>query len=71
MNPFGLIFIAMGSFVLIGAIGNWEWFMNHRKAKLVVKILTRKGARIFYGILGSVLIAFGVLILTSVIAMKN
>ena len=52
MNPEGLILIAIGAFTLAAAIGNWNWFMNNRKARLIVKIFTRNGARYFYGFLG-------------------
>ena len=52
MNASGLVFMAAGAFSMLGAICNWDWFMNARKARFMVKILTRNGARLFYGILG-------------------
>ena len=61
MNPIGLIFVAGGAFSILGAICNWEWFMNARKAKFIVKVFTRNGARIFYGLLGLALVILGVL----------
>ncbi|MEM8780999.1 MAG: immunity 17 family protein [Cyanobacteria bacterium P01_G01_bin.49] len=58
----GLLVIAGGIFALCGAILNWDWYMNHRKARFFVKIFGRTGARIFYGILGVGLIILGGLI---------
>ncbi len=71
MNPLGLIFIAAGAFSMLGAICNWEWFMNARKARFVVKILTRDGARIFYGALGLAIAVLGVLGTVGVIDMSS
>lgn len=61
MNPIGLFFVAVGAFSMLGAICNWEWFMNARKARFMVRILTRSGARIFCGILGLAFVVLGVL----------
>ncbi len=61
MNFIGLIFIIMGVFSFIGGIFNWDWFMNTWKSRLLVKTFTRKGARIFYCILGMALFVGGVL----------
>jgi small neutral amino acid transporter SnatA (MarC family) len=63
----GLIVIAMGLFSLLGAILDWDWYMNHRKARFIVKILGRKGARIFYAILGLGLIVLGVLLALGIV----
>ncbi len=71
MNPLGLIFVAAGVFSVLGAICNWDWFMNARKARFVVKILTRNGARIFYGALGIVIAALGVLGTIGIIDMSS
>ena len=60
MNPGALTFIAAGTFTMLGAIFNWDFFMNSGKAKFWVKILTRNGARIFFGLLGLALFALGV-----------
>ena len=71
MNPLGLIFIAAGAFSMLGAICNWEWFMNARKARFVVKILTRDGARIFYGALGLAIAVLGVLSTVGIVDMSS
>ena len=56
---------------MLGAICNWEWFMNARKARFVVKILTRDGARIFYGALGLVITVLGVLGTMGIVDMSS
>ena len=71
MNPLGLLLIAGGAFSMLGAICNWDWFMNARKARFVVKIFTRGGARIFYGALGLAIAVLGVLDTVGVIDMSS
>lgn len=61
MNPFGLLFAGAGVFTLVAAMRDWDWFMNARKARFMVALLTRTGARIFYGALGLALLVLGVL----------
>lgn len=68
MNYGGLVFAAAGVFALVCAAMNFDWFMEHRRARLLVKALSRTGARIFYGALGLALIAFGALNFLGVIA---
>lgn len=41
--------------------------MNNHKAKFFVKVFGRTGARIFYGLLGSVIVAVGALMAAGVI----
>lgn len=68
MNPVGLAFlIGGGAFGIVGACYNWDWFMNHRKARCIVALFGRQGARIFYAILGAALIAIGILFALGVI----
>jgi len=71
MNPVGLIFVAAGAFSVAGAIFDREWFMNSRKARFMVKILTRNGTRLFYGALGLGLVLLGVLGTMGIIDMSN
>ncbi len=58
---FSVILIVAGLFSLGGAYYNWGWFMNHRKVRFFIKIMGRKGVRIFYGILGVGMILLGIL----------
>lgn len=59
MNPWGLFFFAVGLFALCGAGFNWDWFMEHRKARFVSSVFGRTGARIFYALLGTFLLGIG------------
>ena len=60
MNLLGLLFVGAGLFAMAGTLFNWDWFMNHPKARFMVRILTRKGARIFYSCLGLGLFIYGI-----------
>lgn len=62
MNPIGLLLVAAGIFSVCGAVLDWDFFMNSRRAWLLVKILGRNGARVFYALLGAAIAVFGVLI---------
>jgi hypothetical protein len=57
-----LLFGGAGLFTIAGAIFNWDWFMNDYRARFFVKIFGRDGARIFYVILGLVIIVLGVFV---------
>ena len=56
---YGIFFVLVGLFSILGAIKNWDFFMNNRKAYIWVKLFGRNGARIFYGILGFVIAIIG------------
>lgn len=56
---YGIFFVLAGLFAILGAIKNWDFFMNNRKAYIWVKLFGRNGARIFYGILGFVIAIIG------------
>jgi hypothetical protein len=67
----GLLFVAIGLFAICGAACDWEWFMNHRKARLFVAAFTRAGARIFYILLGGGLTTLGVLLALGILQSKE
>ncbi len=67
MNPVGLVLIAGGAFALCGAGFNWDWFMDHPKARFFSGIFGRTGARLFYGLLGVGLVVLGGLFVIGVI----
>ena len=60
-EPLGLLLVAAGLFSITGGLFNWEWFMNSRKARGVVKLLGRNGARVFYCFLGLAITILGLL----------
>ncbi len=61
----GLLIMAAGGFSIAGAVGDWDFFMHNRKARIWVALLGRGGARVFYGILGSALMVGGLVALAS------
>ena len=61
MEIYQLFYIFGGFFTLLAARSDWNWFWNHPKAKGVLSMYKgKKGARIFYSILGILLIALGI-----------
>ena len=62
MNPIGLLLIAGGAFAICGAIFDWDFFFNNYKARPIVALFGRNGARGFYFLLGMVIIVLGALL---------
>ena len=56
-----------GVFAILGAALDWGFFMNNRKAQLIVSLFGRTGARIFYCLLGTFLVVLGVLMVTGIV----
>jgi len=56
----GIILVLAGVFTVVGAICNWDFFMNSFKSQFGVKLLGRNKARIFYGIVGTRIIIFNI-----------
>ncbi len=56
----GLFLALTGLFCLLGALMNWDWFFRARKSAMINRLFGRKGARIFYGILGVLFFAGGI-----------
>ncbi len=54
-----ILSILGGIFSLASAILDWEWFMTNYKAAVLVRILGRNGARLFYALLGLALAGLG------------
>lgn len=50
-----------GAFCAFSAFKNYDWFMEHRKAWLFVKLFGRSGARAIYIVLGLAMMAGGIL----------
>lgn len=55
-----VLFILLGSLSLIAAIFNFDWYFNTQGAEMFVKWFGRKGARVFYVLLGITLIIGGI-----------
>ncbi|MDR0961237.1 MAG: immunity 17 family protein [Mediterranea sp.] len=54
------IFLLAGLTALLAALGNWNWFFNSRNAAFIVNNVGRPRARLFYGVLGVILIVMAV-----------
>ncbi|MDD2437009.1 MAG: immunity 17 family protein [Massilibacteroides sp.] len=54
------IFLLLGTFSLIAAIFNFDWYFNTQGASLFIKWFGRSGARLFYALLGLALLFCGI-----------
>ena len=61
------VLIAAGLFSVVSALFDWDWFMNSRRARFIVRMMGRNGARIFYTLLGLGIMIFGALGLMGVV----
>ncbi len=61
MDPkyLGLFFLAIGLFSILGSALNWGFFVNHRKAQFIKRILGETGMKIFYVVFGGLLMVLG------------
>jgi small neutral amino acid transporter SnatA (MarC family) len=59
----GILIILAGLFSVAASYFNWDWYFNNYRARFLVKIIGRKGARIFYTVFGLFLVAMAVAIL--------
>lgn len=51
------IFALVGSLVILASLFNWNWFFQSPNTEFIVKNVGRKQARIFYALLGILMIA--------------
>ena len=58
-----ILFILVGLLSVAASYCNWDWYFNNYRARFLVKIVGRKGARIFYMILGFFLVGLGIALL--------
>ena len=63
---FLILMVLSGIFAICGAVFNWDFFFQHRKARRIVAIFGRNGARIFYALLGGFVIFCGIMFVISV-----
>jgi len=64
---FGLVLCGMGVFSICGAVFDWDFFMESRKARFWVNIVGRNGARVGYVVLGLGVAMLGLLITIGII----
>lgn len=56
---FLILFVVLGAFAVLAALLDLEWYFRTSGAQMFVRWLGRRGARIFYFILGIGLMACG------------
>lgn len=54
------IFAVAGIIAILAAALNWDWFFNAQNAQLIVRNVGRKRARLFYGVLGIILVGMSI-----------
>jgi small neutral amino acid transporter SnatA (MarC family) len=52
-----------GAFSFVGALKDWDFFFESRRAQRLVRIIGRKGAKVFYLVVGLLLLAGGLVML--------
>ena len=58
-----ILFILVGLLSVAASYFNWDWYFNNYRARFFVKTIGRKGARIFYMVLGLFLVGLGTALL--------
>jgi hypothetical protein len=58
----GIGFGGLGLLLIVLAILDWDYMMNHPKARPVVALLGRNGARVLYALIGLVIVGGGIAI---------
>ena len=54
------IFVAVGLLAILASIFNWDWFFQSQNTQFIVHNVGRKQARMFYALLGLLMIATAV-----------
>ena len=65
------ILVGAGAFSICGGLFDWEWFMNSRRAQFWLKAFGRRGARIFYVVLGVVIVTLGSMMALGVLSSSS
>ena len=53
------IFVIVGLLAILAALFNWDWFFNAHNSQFIVCNVGRKQARLFYALLGCMMVATG------------
>ena len=54
------IFVVVGLLAIIASLFNWDWFFQSQNTRYIVQNVGRKRARLFYALLGLLMIATAV-----------
>ena len=60
------IFAIVGLLAILASLFNWNWFFNSQNTQFIVKNVGRKQARLFYALLGILMIATAIYFYTEV-----
>ena len=60
------IFAVVGLLAILASLFNWDWFFNSQNTQFIVKNVGRKQARLFYALLGILMIATAIYFYTEV-----
>ena len=60
------IFALNGIISLLAALFNWEWFFTAQNTQFIVRRVSHRLARLFYGVLGLILIAAAIYFFTQI-----
>ena len=60
------IFAIVGLLAILASLFNWDWFFNSQNTQFIVKNVGRKQARLFYALLGILMIATAIYFYTEV-----
>lgn len=60
------LLVLVGLLALLAALFNWDWFFTAQNTQFVVANVGRKQARLFYAVIGVLMIATGVFFFLSV-----
>jgi hypothetical protein len=59
------LFIVAGVVSVLASVFDWNWFFTSQNARFIVENVGRKRARLFYGLLGLIMIAMVVFFVKS------
>lgn len=54
------LFVVTGIIALLASLLNWDWFFKARNTQIIVRNVGRPRARLFYGVLGLILIGMAI-----------
>lgn len=54
------LFAVAGIIALLASLLNWKWFFEAQNAQFIVRNVGRNRARLFYGVLGVILIGMAI-----------
>jgi hypothetical protein len=60
----GILFLGIGLFSFLAGTMNWNWFFQTVNASIFLRWFGRKGARIFYSIIGLMIFFIGFMFLS-------